>query len=310
MAQRLSRWKRSDSIELSLLPPKSSGNHGSHLMACADFSFSGVSHAGALDIIADLGFNGVSLGFFSGLTAITPELIRGRAQYWGGVLAERTESRRLAVADVFGSGSTTEAMSLNHPDPREREAAAQLFRDLVEIALCVGATGLTLLPGVQHDGQSWLESVQLSAAELTWRVADARENGLRLSVEPHAGSHVDTPEKVLQLLQLVPELELTLDYGHFHAQGIPDCEVDPLLEHARHFHCRGGTAGMIQTDFDTNTIDFGRILEAMTRAGYGGWIEIEYIRWARGMGGSDCDNLREAHRFLEFLRTREAGSKG
>lgn len=66
---------------------------------------------------------------------------------------------------------------------------------------------------------------------------------------------------------------------------------------------------MIQTDFDTNTIDFGRILEAMTRAGYEGWIEIEYIRWARGMGGSDCDNLREAQRFLEFFRTHEAESK-
>ncbi len=271
-------------------------------LACADFSFAGVGHSATLDIVADLGFAGVSLGFFSDLTELTPELIRGKGRYWGEMLAGHIRSRGLLVADVFGSGHTAESMALNHPDATEREPAADLFHDLADIAVAVGAEGMTLLPGIQHEGQSWTESVQLSADELSWRLDEAQRRGLALSVEPHRGAHVDSPEKVAQLLDLVPGLQLTLDYGHFHVQGIPDQDVDPLLDHTRHFHCRGGAIGVIQTSFEENTIDFGRILEAMNDRGYAGWIEIEYIRWAEAMGGRDCDNLREVARYRDFFR--------
>jgi sugar phosphate isomerase/epimerase len=255
-----------------------------------------------LDIVADLGFDGVTFGFFSHLTRITPAHIRGRGPYWAGVLAERAAARGLSVVDVFGSGSDFSALSLNHPDADERARSSDLFRDLVEIAAGVGSSGVTLLPGTQHEGQERLEALRLSAEELKWRLDHAQSLGLQLSVEPHRGSHVDTPEKVLDLLDLVPGLQLTLDYGHFHVQGIPDSDVDKLLGHARHFHCRGAARDEIQVDFDTNTIDFTRITEAMDQFAYSGWIEIEYICWAPGMGGKECDNLKQSSAFLAFFR--------
>ena len=97
---------------------------------------------------------------------------------------------------------------------------------------------------------------------------------------------------------------MTLDYGHFNVQGIPDREVEPLLAHTRHFHMRGGAPGLVQTKFEDNTTDFGRVLDAMERVGYDGWVEIEYVHDARP-GCSECDVIQEIRKFRDFVRGRE-----
>jgi len=268
-------------------------------IACSSFSFSGVSYSTALDIIHDLGFDGVGLGVFPQLSTLTPELIRGKARYWGAALATGLRQRGLAAADVFGASE----MKINDPDAERRRSARQFFDDLIELAESVDADGITILPGVEHPGQSQVSALELTARELEFRLDRARARGLRVSIEPHVGSHLDTPEKVLTLLDLVPELELTLDYAHFHVQGIPEPDIHHLLARARHFHCRGARRDTIQTDFRSNTIDFDGILVAMEEHGYSGWIEVEYVYWPVELGGEVCDNLREARHFLEYLRS-------
>ena len=54
--------------------------------------------------------------------------------------------------------------------------------------------------------------------------------GVVMSVEAHLGSIIPTPQAARRLLDLVPGLTLTLDYTHFTYQGIPDAEVEPLME--------------------------------------------------------------------------------
>src|SRR5205814_2955462 len=101
------------------------------------------------------------------------------------------------------------------------------------------------------------------AEELGWRAERAREAGLRLSVEPHVGSVVATPERARRLVELTPGLELTLDYSHFVRQGIAEEEADTLIPFSRHVHVRGANADRIQASLQDNTIDFERVLGAL-----------------------------------------------
>src|SRR5206468_2617495 len=105
-------------------------------------------------------------------------------------------------------------------------AAEELFSAFLRFAARVGSTGMTILPGMVFGGEPWDEALERAAEGLRRRVELAREHDLRLSIEPHIvstapymGSLVDTPEKVATLLDQVPGLELTLDYGHFNVQG-------------------------------------------------------------------------------------------
>jgi sugar phosphate isomerase/epimerase len=124
------------------------------------------------------------------------------------------------------------------------------------------------------------------------------------AVEPHIGSIIDTPEKALKLVQSVPGLTYTLDYTHFTKLGIPDCEVEPLIAHASHFHARGARNGALQTVLSENTIDYKRIIEEMKRTDYSGFIGIEFI-WTDWENCNRCDNVSESIQLMRLMKEAE-----
>jgi sugar phosphate isomerase/epimerase len=206
---------------------------------------------------------------------------------------------------------------VNHPDATERAQSDELFAKCVRFASALGASGITSPPGLVFEGEPWDEAVGRLTEALRRRVDLAQQQDLRLSVEPHIislkpyfGSVIDTPERTLALLERVPGLELTLDHGHFAAQGIPDRDVEPLLEHARHVHVRGAAAGFIQTRFEDSVIDYGRIVDQLAAIGYDGWLEIEYVYDVRRPGCSNCDTIQEVRKFATFIREHEATRVG
>lgn len=278
-------------------------------LASADFTWPGLPPEFVLDLIRVLELEGVSMAFMGGHTARDPEDIASDPEGWGERVAAELAERGLEAADVFLIPRIDlVGRSVNHPDPAEREASDALFAAFLRFAARVGSTGITTLPGLVFGGEPWEAALERSAAGLAPRVEAARAAGLRLSVEPHivsthpySGSVIDTPGRVAALLDRVPGLELTLDYGHFNVQGIPDREVEGLIAHARHFHMRGGAPGLVQTKFEDNVTDFGRVLEVMEAVGYDGWVEIEYVHDARP-GCTDCDNLQEIRKFRDFVR--------
>ncbi len=284
-------------------------------LACDDFGWPGLRPEFVFDLIAEMGLEGVSMGFFGGATPRDPQLIATDPQGWGERIEAELGERGLDPADVFFVPvADLVGAAVNHPDPDQVRQGEELFDAFLVFAHRLGVSGVTVLPGLVFDGESWNAALERSAEGLRRRLAKAREAGLRLSVEPHilstapySGSVIDTPSKVEALLDRVPGLELTLDYGHFNVQGIPDREVEPLLAHARHFHLRGGAPGMVQTSFDDNVTDFGRVLDAMAEVGYDGWVEFEYVHDSRP-GCSSCDNIQETMRFRDFVREHEAAA--
>jgi sugar phosphate isomerase/epimerase len=138
--------------------------------------------------------------------------------------------------------------------------------------------------------------------ESAWRLECAAAAGITYGVEPHVGSLCPDPERTLDLLDRVPGLTLTLDYGHFIYQDQSMEPVHALISRASHFHARGGAPGKLQATMDENQISFPDILTRMHQAAYKGWICLEYV-WVDWEGCNRTDNVAESIRLRDLLRS-------
>ena len=274
--------------------------------ACADFTFPLLSHAHALDLIANLGFQGVDIGLFEQRSHLWPsrEFTQPRAS--ARRLKRALADRGLVAADIFlQMRPDFTSFAINQPAASRRRKARDWFLRTLEYAAAVGSRHVTTLPGVVFAEEGRAASLARSAEELAWRVEQSRAAGLVFGTEAHVGSIVPTPETAADLVRRVPGLTLTLDYTHFTRAGIPDRRVEPLVRHASHVHMRGACRGRLQCNFRQNTIDFPRMLAAMERAGYRGWIGVEYI-WIDWEHCNESDNVSETIQLRDLLRATAA----
>ena len=271
-------------------------------LSCGDHSFPVLPHEQTVELVKMLGFDAFDLAVMGNRSHVRPEEIRGDIAGWAGRLEERIRGRGLEIADVFCIPWTDFAtMAPNNPDAAERERGTELFRDMLDLTVRLGAPGLTMVPGLDFDGETHDESLARAAGELGRRVEEAHAAGVRFSIEPHIGSVCGTPADVARLVELAPGLELTLDYTHYVAQGFADAEVEPLVAHARHFHARGGRDGRVQCALKDSTIDYGRAVDALREAGYDGALAVEYV-WIDWEHCNECDNVSETLILRDRLR--------
>lgn len=275
-------------------------------LSCADYTWPAVPHTMALDIIRGLGFEGVDIGYMSGRSHVRPESTAGDLAWHAGRVAERCSARDLVVADVFAQTSGFEDAAVNHPDPAEQDRSREFFSRALEFARLAGSPGLTILPGLVFGGEPWQAAADRAAEALRRRVEAAGSAGLRLSVEPHQGSVADTPERAACLAEMTPGLRLTLDYGHFVYGGAADADVEPLASAAGHVQCRGGRAGVLQSSMADSTIDFPRMVSALSAAGYLGFLATEYV-WSQWHRCNEVDNLTETVALRDILRGAVTG---
>ena len=64
--------------------------------------------------------------------------------------------------------------------------------------------------------------------------------------------------------------------------------------------------GRLQASFKENTIDYGRVLRAMRRTGYSGYIGVEYV-WVEWEHCNECDNLSRGRSFSATFSGRRGG---
>jgi sugar phosphate isomerase/epimerase len=272
-------------------------------LAIADYTFPKLDWEPALNLIRDLGVGAVDIGLFAGRSHLRPEELLSCPAESAAKIVTTLRAHALQVANVFGQpGAVFEEKSVNHPDPVERKKAAEFFWRFLELAARCNTKQTTLLPGVHFQGESYEDSLARCAEELAWRAESAAKLGIALAVEPHVGSIIPTPPAALRLLDLTPGLALTLDYGHFTCQGIPDEEIEPLLARTSHFHARAACKGKLQAPLGENTIDFKRILRTMKKTQYPGYVVLEYV-WAEWMRCNEVDNLSETVLLRDHLRS-------
>ena len=270
--------------------------------ACADFTFPLLTHDQALQLVSLMEFKGVDIGLFEERSHLWPSREFKNVPRAARALRKKLDNLDLKPADFFlQMAPDFQAFAINHPEGRRRKKARDWFQHTLDYAAECGGRHITLLPGVHFEEESQADSLSRCADELSWRVAQAKKHRLTLAVEAHVGSIVPRPSLATALIGRVPGLTLTLDYTHFTRIGLPDSSVEPLVKHASHFHVRGARRGRLQESFAHNTIDYGRVFEAMQKADYKGWIGIEYV-WQDWEHCNECDNLSETVLFRDFFR--------
>lgn len=275
-------------------------------LSCTDFSFSLLTHNQALAAIALLGFRGADIGLFEGHGHLKPSAELKKPGASGAKLKRRLAADGLVASDIFlqvHAGFVE--FAINHPAAGRRKFAREQYLRALDYANAAGADHVTILPGVKFANESREKSATRSAEELNWRMAVARQAGLQLAVEPHVGSLIDTPERALDLVKRVPGLGFTLDYAHFTRAGISDARIEPLTKFATHLHARCARRGRLQAPQKENTIDFPRVIRALVRAKFTGWVALEYV-WIDWEHCNEVDIVSETIQLKNVLTAAAA----
>jgi sugar phosphate isomerase/epimerase len=277
-------------------------------LSCADNTFRLVQPwENAVELIRLLEIEAVDVCLMGNRSHIRPEDIRGDLHAAASRISKGLRRRGLAVSDVFCIPWTDfERFAPNHPDPDERSRSRALFVDVLELTERIKAPGVTMLPGIDWDGESHADSFDRAVAELSWRAQLARGRGVRFSVEAHLGSVVQAPTEARRLCETAEGVELTLDYSHFVYQGYSEDDVSPLVPHARHFHVRGARERRMQSALKDSTIDFEGMIETAQADGFDGDVALEYL-WIDWEHLNECDTLSETILLRDRLRAKLDG---
>jgi sugar phosphate isomerase/epimerase len=263
-------------------------------LTCTSFSFPLLPFETSLRQIALLEIPNVDLGAHADGPHLKPDRIEANPLREADLVTRAVDAAGIGVADLFPTfGEGFRDRPVNTPDPTIRAANRRRFEGFVEFCRRAECPGITLLPGVVLPELGEERSFELSREALTVLVEIGRSAGLRVSIEAHLESVVEEPERALALVEAVPGLQLTLDYSHFIAAGIPVERVHPLLPHAGHFHARQAAPGHLQRPRRLGTIDFADIMRRLSELSYPGAICVEYT-WQEWRGCNTEDVVSES----------------
>jgi len=271
-------------------------------LACADYAFPLLPHDKVLDLISALEFEAVDIGLFEGRSHLWPSKVFASPTKSGKQLGRHLADRHLRCADVFLQTDTSFfTYAPNHPEAARRRRSRDWFLKTLDYATACGAKHATALPGVLFPDEKPADSWNRCCEEMAWRVERAKQNRIIFGVEAHIGSLIARPGEALRLMQSVPGLTLTLDCTHFTRAGLPNSAAEPLVPYASHFHARCARKGRVQTSLKQNTIDYPRLLRALRRANYQGYVVVEYV-WVDWEHCNEVDNLSETILLRDLLR--------
>lgn len=190
----------------------------------------------------------------------------------------------------------------NHPDAAIRERYRSIWRGFFEFAALIELDGITLSPGRYWEAEPPQVSFDRAAEELRWAVAEGSKHGLKVRIEPHIESVTWRPELILEMLEAVPGLTLTLDHSHFTFHALPYEQIAVLYPYATHWHARQARPGEAQSRQRDGQIDFARTIHDLQMQDYNGVVCLEYVNGA-WMRQDNVDCLAETVALRDELRS-------
>lgn len=270
--------------------------------SCADYAWPKLNHKTALGLIKGMEFDAVDLGLFYGSTHIKPEVVAKHVVAHADNIKKALSQSELEIGDVFlipGQDLSTRAP--NSPSQKELTEAFELFTSICKYASLIGASGVTVLPGIIFDGQTQTEAIKQSAKMLQRYVDLASSFDLEVSFEPHDGSCTPSPETAMQLVSLVDGLKITLDSAHFEYAGYPVSDYHDIFSSVRHIQIRGARTGVMQAIAEENETDYDLIIKSLLDSDYQGGIACEYV-WIKGWDCNRVDNVSETVITRDYFR--------
>ena len=177
---------------------------------------------------------------------------------------------------------------------REQPTNLRVLEGACLLAQALDTTILTVSPGGMGNEDRGVVLDRLSV-RLNEMLALAREKGVTLALETHAGAIAVHPAAARELLACCPGLKLTYDPSHYIAEEIPVAQTLNLLAHAAHIHLRNARVGHFQERMEVGGLDMGWMVDQVLASGYEGTISIEYIQ--------DCGGIQEGYEVRDEAET-------
>jgi inosose dehydratase len=225
----------------------------------------------ALKACAAIGYSHVEFALNSGY-ATEPAVFSSQARR---MAAAQLKESRLGLACMMVHFSLT-ADDKAHAQSLERIAAAsQLGRELVPDQPPILETILGGSPA------RWDEQKAGMADRLRDWAAAAEQARTTVAIKAHIGSAVNSPERLLWLLDAVksPAIQIAYDYSHFQLQGIGLAEsLQLLLPQTKFIHVKDSVGDATKFQFvlpGEGKTDYGEYFSMLREHGYSGPVCVE-----------------------------------
>ena len=227
----------------------------------------------ALAHLAGLGFDGVELTVIPGYTT---ELMKLDA-------VERSRIRRLLEKHHLILPAIAAHSSLLSDDAATHAANMARLKGAVDLAVELAQEDIMPVVNTTPGGkpEEWDTIRDLLVERTRELVAYAQARSVTIAMEPHVSAVIDTPEKVLQLLELVdsPYLKVNFDISHFDIVGLTIQDtVAALAPYTAHTHVKDQRGRVPNYEFlipGEGNFDYVTYLKAMQAHGYDGFITVE-----------------------------------
>jgi sugar phosphate isomerase/epimerase len=226
-----------------------------------------------IPFLAQLGYDGVELTVIPGYTTELSLLDAAERRR----IARMLKDHQLELPAIAGHTTMIE---------RDPDTAARHWSRLtgaVDLALdwALDGTPPAMDTTVGGTPEQWDELRSLMIDRVGALVRYGEQRGVVIAIEPHVGSMLDMPERVLELLDAIdsPFLKLNFDISHFNVMGIPIAEsVAALAPHTVHTHVKDERGIAPNHQFlipGEGEFDYVAYLHAMRTHGYAGFITAE-----------------------------------
>jgi len=178
------------------------------------------------------------------------------------------------------------------PDPEERREQIEMVKKWIDISYHLGAPCIRVFAGGVPKGHTEEEAFNWVVAALKECVEYAAPKGVIIALEDHGGI-TTTAEQVLKIYRAVGSewLGINLDTGNFRVN--PYEEIAAVAPYAVTTHAKVEILNP-QTG-KREPADFARIVDILHKAGYRGFLSIEYEAAEDPMTG--------VPKFVEYLRS-------
>lgn len=225
----------------------------------------------ALQTCADIGYRHVELALNDGFPT-APDVFSAADR---NAVAARLRQLRLDLPCLMINASLTSSEEAHARALTLIGQAATLARELVPAAPPILETVLGGKPSLWEDQKAGMvERLR------DWARA-AEKAGTTIAVKAHAGSAVNSPDRLLWLLDQVgsPAIQVTYDYSHFELQGLGMEEsMRALLPRTRFIHVKDSSGDSQKFQFllpGEGRTDYAQYFRLLMTLGYGGPVCVE-----------------------------------
>lgn len=225
--------------------------------------------------IRKLGFAYIDV---DGVGTIPQAEVQERPQTMAAYTKRLADRNGLRLAEYFMGNVLVDGRPYNpsEPDGPMREAMLASFAAVCRYAGEAGFRSMMGSAGSVIEAIGPERSFENAARVLARMVGIAAEHGVALHVEPSRQSLLRLPERALEMVQAVEGLRYTMDFLHFHVNGIDQEESMKLLPHTGHMHARQAAVGWPKCPYEHGEIDFDRIMKRLRGLKWDGVIAMEF----------------------------------